>query len=128
MTKQGVLYVVIILIIGIVICSLNVEIDYFIHDNEKAWYPNVDDAYNIVLCYKKCNKGYNTLSKKSRNRLSRCRKMCKRLNDATKWCRTRCHNDEVAYKKCITQWRHFLRGNPTERQIENYRINNDECT
>ncbi|KAL1369405.1 hypothetical protein AAHE18_02G194100 [Arachis hypogaea] len=128
MTKYSVFYILIILIIGTIICSLNVGFDSFIGDDEKVWHPSVDDAYNIVLCLGKCNERYNILSKTSRNRLNRCRKKCKRLNDAIKWCRTRCRRDEVAYKKCIKQWTQFLKENPTQREIENFRINIDKCT
>ncbi|XLT48538.1 hypothetical protein HN873_041142 [Arachis hypogaea] len=99
------------MIIGTIIYSVIAEFDSFISDGEEPWYPSITDHSSLELdqlnfwiksdCFAESILGQNV---------------------------TRCHNDEVAYKKCITQWRHFLRGNPTERQIENYRINNDECT
>ncbi|KAL1369402.1 hypothetical protein AAHE18_02G193800 [Arachis hypogaea] len=103
MTKYDVLYVLIILIIGTIVCYVNVEFDGFIRDNEKAWVPSVDDAYNLDMCYRKCNEAYDTSTRKSRNRLYECKKLCKNLNQCIEWCKERCRGDEDAYKKCIEQ-------------------------
>ncbi|XP_057743048.1 uncharacterized protein LOC130961286 [Arachis stenosperma] len=75
----------------------------FIRDNEKVWVLSVDDAYNLETCQRKCNEAYDTSSKKSRNRLYECKKLCKSLNQYIEWCRERCHRDEDTYKKCIEQ-------------------------
>ncbi|QHO25895.1 uncharacterized protein DS421_12g384930 [Arachis hypogaea] len=105
MTKHRVLYALIILIIGTIICYVNVEFDGFVRDDEKMWIPNVDDAYDLDSCHRKCNEVYNSrLSRRSRNRRRKCRESCKRLNWCIKWCREQCHGEEDAYKKCIEAW------------------------
>ncbi|QHO25890.1 uncharacterized protein DS421_12g384880 [Arachis hypogaea] len=106
MTKYRVLYALIImLIIGKIICYVNVEFDGFVRDDEKMWIPSIDDAYDLNSCYRKCNEAYDSRSsRKSRNRRQRCRESCKRLNRYIEWCKERCRGDEDAYKKCIEAW------------------------
>ncbi|KAL1331857.1 hypothetical protein AAHE18_12G217400 [Arachis hypogaea] len=94
MTKYDVLYVLIILIIGTIV-YVNGKFDSFIRV-----VPSVDDAYNLKTCHRKCNEAYDTSSKKSRNRLYECKKLCKSLNQCIKWWRKRFHGNEDIYKKC----------------------------
>ncbi|QHO25879.1 uncharacterized protein DS421_12g384770 [Arachis hypogaea] len=84
MAKHGMLYLLIILIIGTIICYVNIEFDSFIRDNEKAWYPTLDDIsyLDLELCRKKCDQTYNRFSSsKSRHRWQRCIQLCKKLNE-----------------------------------------------
>ncbi|QHO25885.1 uncharacterized protein DS421_12g384830 [Arachis hypogaea] len=83
MSKYGVFYVLIIMIIGTIIYSVIAEFDSFIHDHEKPWYPSVDN-YHLYrdrdVCYKVCDQIYNKFSSSiSYSRWKRCRNVCREL-------------------------------------------------
>ncbi|MED6106610.1 hypothetical protein PIB30_005893 [Stylosanthes scabra] len=104
MTKTSVLYyILIILTIETIICSnIHESNTGIIHDDEKAWYPSVDDAYELEPCQNKCNKIYGeSLSDKSKRRLRNCKLYCKKLTICIKKCRDKYKSNEDAFQRCI---------------------------
>ncbi|KAL1369404.1 hypothetical protein AAHE18_02G194000 [Arachis hypogaea] len=84
MSKYGVLYVLIIMIVETIMYSVIVGFDSFIRDDEKPWYPSFDDSYYLILnrdaCYKKCDQTYDKFSSStSKPRWKRCRQVCREL-------------------------------------------------
>ncbi|MED6106602.1 hypothetical protein PIB30_005886 [Stylosanthes scabra] len=104
MSKNNVLYILIIMIIGTFICYAVAESNHtVIHDDEKPWYPIADDAHDLEKCYEKCEQTYDKfLSKKSINRRRRCRHLCKKLNKCIEWC-TESSADEEVFRLCIQE-------------------------
>ncbi|MED6106605.1 hypothetical protein PIB30_005889 [Stylosanthes scabra] len=95
MTKNGVLYILVVMIIGIIICSV-------IRDNEQPWNLSVDDAINLEACMNKCNQMYDkSWSKLSYNRWQRCRHRCKWLNECVQMCKSLYRGNEKLLEKCI---------------------------
>ncbi|MED6106603.1 hypothetical protein PIB30_005887 [Stylosanthes scabra] len=102
MTKNGVLYILVVMIIGIIICSVIAEFDNVIGDNEKPWNLSVDDAINLEACMNKCNQMYDkSLSNLSYNRWKRCRTRCKWLNECIQLCKSLYPGKKILLEKCI---------------------------
>ncbi|MED6225396.1 hypothetical protein PIB30_093284 [Stylosanthes scabra] len=104
MTKNGVLYILVVMIITTIICSVIAEFDNVVRDKEKPWYPTVDDAFNQGACQNKCNQTYDrSLSKLSYNRRKRCIHRCRWLNECINLCKSLHRGNEKLFEKCINK-------------------------